>query len=90
MAATRLLETVLFEVQPVDAQVYLGVTFLLALVALVASYFPARAGGSAGMRRRRCSRRQSEHSGWRRRTQLEAGRRWRFGHSRRRRCSARR
>ena len=42
VAATRVLETVLFEVQPVDPQVYLGVTLLLALVALVAGYLPAR------------------------------------------------
>ena len=42
VAATRLLETVLFEVRPVDPQVYLGVVFLLALVALVAGYLPAR------------------------------------------------
>ena len=42
VAATRLLETVLFEVRPVDTQVYLGVVLLLALVALVAGYLPAR------------------------------------------------
>jgi len=42
VAATRLLETVLFEVQPVDTQVYLGVALLLALVGLVAGYLPAR------------------------------------------------
>ena len=42
VAATRLLETVLFEVRPVDTQVYLGVVLLLTLVALVAGYLPAR------------------------------------------------
>ena len=42
LAATRLLETVLFEVEPVDPQVYLGVVLLLTLVALVAGYLPAR------------------------------------------------
>jgi putative ABC transport system permease protein len=42
VAAARLLETVLFEVQPVDMQVYLGVVLLLALVTLVAGYLPAR------------------------------------------------
>jgi predicted permease len=42
VAATRLLETVLFEVQPVDAQVYFGVVLLLATVALLAGYLPAR------------------------------------------------
>ena len=41
-AATRLLETVLFEVRPVDPQVYLGVVLLLTLVTLVAGYIPAR------------------------------------------------
>jgi putative ABC transport system permease protein len=42
LAATRLLTTVLFEVQPVDSQVYLGVVALLALVTLLAGYLPAR------------------------------------------------
>lgn len=42
VAATRLLTTVLFEVRPLDIQVYLGVAALLAVVALVASYAPAR------------------------------------------------
>jgi predicted permease len=42
VAATRLLETVLFEVKPVDIQVYVLVGLLLALVALVAGYLPAR------------------------------------------------
>ena len=41
-ATTRLLETVLFEVAPVDPQVYLGVILLLTLVALMAGYLPAR------------------------------------------------
>lgn len=41
-AATRLLETVLFEVEPVDPLVYLGVVLLLTMVALMAGYLPAR------------------------------------------------
>jgi predicted permease len=40
--ATRLLETMLFAVRPVDAIVYLGVAVLLAGVTLVAGYLPAR------------------------------------------------
>jgi predicted permease len=39
--ATRLLETVLFQVRPIDIQVYLGVIGLVAIVTLLASYFPA-------------------------------------------------
>jgi predicted permease len=42
VAGTRLLRTVLFEVQPNDLAVYLVVTGLLGVVALVASYVPAR------------------------------------------------
>jgi predicted permease len=42
VAATRLLTSVLFEVRPVDAQVYLGVAVLLGMVTLVAGYLPAR------------------------------------------------
>ena len=41
-AATRLLSTILFEVQPVDAQVYLGVVVLAGMVTLAAGYLPAR------------------------------------------------
>jgi predicted permease len=41
VAATRLLETVLFEVQPIDAQVYLAVIGLIAVVTLLAGYLPA-------------------------------------------------
>ena len=41
-AATRLLTTVLFEVQPLDIQVYLGVVVLLGVLTLVAGYLPAR------------------------------------------------
>jgi ABC-type antimicrobial peptide transport system permease subunit len=41
-AATRLLSTLLFEVQPIDAQVYLGVVVMLAAVTLIAGYLPAR------------------------------------------------
>jgi putative ABC transport system permease protein len=39
--ATRLL-TMLFQVKPNDAQVYLAVAVLLGIVALLASYVPAR------------------------------------------------
>jgi predicted permease len=42
VAATRLLATVLFEVEPVDIQVYLGVVVLLGVVTLAAGYIPAR------------------------------------------------
>jgi len=41
VAATRLLETVLFEVRPVDVQVYLGVVGVIAVVTLLAGYLPA-------------------------------------------------
>jgi putative ABC transport system permease protein len=41
-AAARLLTTVLFEVRPIDGQVYLGVAASLACVALIAGYAPAR------------------------------------------------
>jgi predicted permease len=45
-AATRLLETVLFQVRPIDIQVYLGVIGLVAVVTLLAGYVPAwRAAG---------------------------------------------
>jgi putative ABC transport system permease protein len=39
--ATRLLETVLFQVRPIDIQVYLGVIGLVAIVTLLAGYVPA-------------------------------------------------
>ena len=42
VAATRLLTTVLFEVQPLDIPVYASVAGLLILVTLVAGYLPAR------------------------------------------------
>jgi predicted permease len=42
IAATRLLTSVLFEVKPGDPTTYLGVAILLGLVALGASYIPAR------------------------------------------------
>ena len=42
VAATRLLTTVLFEVQPLDIQVYLGVVVVLGAVTLLAGYLPAR------------------------------------------------
>src|SRR6185369_5930708 len=41
-AASRLLTTMLFQVKPTDPLVYLGVAILLGVVALVASYVPAR------------------------------------------------
>jgi len=41
VAATRLLETVLFDVRPIDIQVYLGVIALVGIVALLAGYLPA-------------------------------------------------
>jgi putative ABC transport system permease protein len=41
-AATRFLETVLFEVRPLDAGIYLGVALLLTVVAIGASLVPAR------------------------------------------------
>lgn len=42
VAATRLLATMLFQVQPVDTHVYLGVVVLLGVVTPVAGYLPAR------------------------------------------------
>jgi ABC-type antimicrobial peptide transport system permease subunit len=42
VAAARFLETVLFEVQPVDTHVYVAVALLLGVVTLLASYLPAR------------------------------------------------
>ena len=42
VAGTRLLTTMLFQVQPNDPLVYLAVAVLLAFVTLVASYVPAR------------------------------------------------
>ena len=42
VALTRLLTTMLFEVQPSDPRVYFVVAFLLGAVALAASYLPAR------------------------------------------------
>ena len=42
IAGTRLLTSVLFEVQPNDPWVYLAVAVLLGVVTLVASYVPAR------------------------------------------------
>jgi predicted permease len=41
IAGTRLLTTMLFQVQPNDPLVYLAVTVLLGVVTLAASYFPA-------------------------------------------------
>ena len=42
VAGTRLLTTMLFQVQPNDPWVYLAVTALLGVVTLVAAYVPAR------------------------------------------------
>ena len=42
VAATRLLTSFLFEVKPGDPITYLEVAVLLALVAMAASYLPAR------------------------------------------------
>jgi putative ABC transport system permease protein len=42
VAGTRLLTSMLFHVQPNDPVVYLAVAVLLGMVALVASYVPAR------------------------------------------------
>jgi putative ABC transport system permease protein len=42
IAGTRLLTTMLFRVQPNDPVVHLAVAVLLGMVALVASYIPAR------------------------------------------------
>jgi ABC-type antimicrobial peptide transport system permease subunit len=41
-AATRLLTKMLFEVKPGDPMTYAGVTVLLGVVALAATYVPAR------------------------------------------------
>jgi putative ABC transport system permease protein len=46
-AATRLLRTMLFDVQPLDLEVYLAVAVVLGLVTLLAGYLPARR--AAGM-----------------------------------------
>ena len=42
VAATRMLEKMLFQVKPGDPATYAAVVVLLAIVALTASYFPAR------------------------------------------------
>jgi putative ABC transport system permease protein len=42
IAITRLLKTILFQVRPSDPEVYLAVAALLGVVALLASYVPAR------------------------------------------------
>jgi putative ABC transport system permease protein len=42
VAATRLLTSMLFEVKPGDPLTYAAVAILLAIVALAASYIPAR------------------------------------------------
>jgi putative ABC transport system permease protein len=42
LALTRLMRSMLFEVKPADPATYVAVAFLLALVALLACYVPAR------------------------------------------------
>jgi len=42
MGLTRFLETLLFNVQPIDAPTYVAVAVALTSVALLASYIPAR------------------------------------------------
>ena len=42
LGATRFLETMLFEVKPLDVPVYLAVVVLLGVVTVLASYLPAR------------------------------------------------
>jgi uncharacterized membrane protein YeaQ/YmgE (transglycosylase-associated protein family) len=42
LAATQILETSLYEVKPHDPQTYLLIAVILAAVALLASYIPAR------------------------------------------------
>jgi len=41
-AATRVLTNLLFEVKPTDPMTFIGLSILLAGVALLASYIPAR------------------------------------------------
>jgi putative ABC transport system permease protein len=42
LALTRLISSLLFGVSPIDLSTYLGMSVLLVLAALIASYFPAR------------------------------------------------
>jgi ABC-type antimicrobial peptide transport system permease subunit len=42
LGATRFLETMLFEVKPLDPAVYMAVVVLLGVVTIFASYLPAR------------------------------------------------
>jgi ABC-type antimicrobial peptide transport system permease subunit len=42
VAATRLIQSLLFRVTPTDSVTFIGISVLLALTALVASYVPAR------------------------------------------------
>jgi putative ABC transport system permease protein len=42
LASTRLLSSLLYEVRPTDAITFMAVSLLLLLVALIASYLPAR------------------------------------------------
>jgi putative ABC transport system permease protein len=42
VAATRVMRSVLFDVAPTDLMTYVGVSAILLIAALVASYLPAR------------------------------------------------
>jgi putative ABC transport system permease protein len=42
LGLTRLISSLLFGVSPVDPRIYIGMSLLLATVAMVASYLPAR------------------------------------------------
>jgi ABC-type antimicrobial peptide transport system permease subunit len=42
LASTRVLTNLLFEVKPTDPMTFIGFSFLVAVVALLASYIPAR------------------------------------------------
>ena len=42
LASTRVLTNLLFEVKPTDPMTFIGLSFLVAVVALLASYIPAR------------------------------------------------
>jgi putative ABC transport system permease protein len=46
IAATRLLSTLLYEVSPLDPRAFLGVSVLVMMVALAASYVPTRRAAS--------------------------------------------
>ena len=46
-ATTRVLKGMLFEVQPNDPSIYAGVAFVLGIVVVAASFFPARRAAKA-------------------------------------------